>query len=176
MAANNNDEATRVFRNKIEYKDMGTNAQGILVYTVIRLPKRMVRDMGLKPSERLRIKGTLDGRHEISCALNPDPESTQYMIVSKKLLKSLQKDVGDEVEVEFRRQSANSVDVPEDLQQKLNSKAALLRKWNALTAGKQRTWAVHVDKAKLQGTRSKRIKEIMIRLETGNLDPKTPVT
>ena len=175
MAADN-EEVTRVFRNKIEYKDMGTNAQGILVHTVIRLPKRMVREMGLKPTERCRIKGTLDGRHDISCALNPDPESTQYMIISKKLLKTLKKDVGDEVEVEFQRQSANSVDVPDDLQRKLNSKAALLRKWNALTAGKQRTWAVYVDKAKLQGTRSKRIHEIMIRLQTGNLDPKVPVT
>ena len=160
------------FRNVLEYKHMGRNARGDLVYQVVRLPKRLVREMELGKKERCRIKGTLDGR-EISLALNPDPESTHYLMVSKALMKSIKKDIGDEVEVVFQKQDPNDVDVPAELTLALRGKA--LKVWDDLTAGKQRIWTTYVDKAKMQATRTKRVKEVIARLKSGNLDPKQPL-
>lgn len=165
--------ATRIhFRNVIEYRDMGKNARGQLVYQVVRLPKRMVREMGLRKKERCRVKGTLGGE-DIALALNPDPDSTHYLMVSTALMKKIKKDVGDEVEVVVEKQDPNDVDVPPELIAALRGKA--LEVWDDLTAGKQRIWTTYVGKAKLQATRTKRVKEVIARLKSGNLDPRQPL-
>ena len=151
------------FRNVIAYRNMGENARGTLVYQVVHLTKVAAEEMGLQPKQRCRVTGTLDG-HEISLGLSPDPETgKQYLIVSKKLLKAIKKDVGDEVEVVLELRDPDEVDIPLELDRALSGKA--LRVWNGLTAGKQRTWTTFVDKAKMQATRTKRVKEVIARLK-----------
>ena len=75
---------THHFRATLEYKDMGVNARGRLVYQVLRLPSRLQQTLQLGPKGRCRVRGTLDERHEFCLALNPDPETLKhYMMISK---------------------------------------------------------------------------------------------
>ena len=93
-------------------------------------------------------------------------------------LKKIKKDVGDEIEVRFEVEDENHVDnnIPEELQRALQRNNKANQVWQNLTPGKKRTWIMHVDRAKMNATKMKRVKEIIARLKTNNLDPKTPIS
>ena len=171
------------FRNVVKYRNMGRRSNGdTLVYQVVHLTRTIVNTLGLRPTDRCRINGTIDNIASVSLACNPDPETKlQYIMISKQVLKTIKKEVGDEIEVRFEVEDANHVDnnIPEELQRALfhrtsNNKARQV--WENLTPGKKRTWIMYVEKAKLHATKMKRVKEIIIRLKTNNLDPKVRIS
>ena len=168
------------FRNVVKYRNMGRRSNSdTLVYQVVHLTRTVVNTLGLRPTDRCRINGTIDNIASISLACNPDPETKlQYIMISKQVLKTIKKEVGDEIEVRFEVEDPNHIDnnIPEDLQRALQRNDKANQVWEGLTPGKKRTWIMHVDRAKMHATKIKRVKEIIVRLKTNNLDPKVRIS
>ena len=167
------------FEGPIERRNMGVNAKGTLYYNVVYLPADLLSrgrndaNNNIQPHTRgLRIRGACHGQ-SLNLALQPDrSRGAHYLILSKGLLKKIDKSVNDDICVSFELVDPNNVEVPEILQRRLNRKATARRKWDTLSAGQKRTWVTFVNTAKTQATRESRVEEILGRLISNQLDRK----
>ncbi|MEM6733295.1 MAG: YdeI/OmpD-associated family protein, partial [Myxococcota bacterium] len=82
--------------------------------------------------------------------------------------------VGDRVTLRFNLVDASQVTVPPELEAALSKNRDAQKKWNALTPGKRRTWAVFVDRAKRRETRMSKAKEVVDRVLRGLVNPRDP--
>lgn len=162
---------THSFTAKLEERFMGNNARGALVYRVVYLPKSLVKTLGLKPKERARIVGEVDGE-PIHLAINPATEGTHFLMVSKQLMRRIEKDLGDRVTVSFDMVDNDAVDIPKELMEGLRRHPEAQDVWHTLSAGKKRIWTTLVDQAKRSKTRARRVDEVIGRLVSGQLDPR----
>lgn len=150
---------------------MGTNARGELIYRVVYLPQSLCDKLGVGAKDRMRIVGELEGE-AIRLALNPDKQATHFLMVSKSLLRKVNRDVGDEVQVSFNVEADDFVDVPDILERALDGDPEAHAEWLELTPGKQRIWTTLVEHAKRPETRERRVTEVIGRLKAGQLDPR----
>ncbi|MEL6543478.1 MAG: YdeI/OmpD-associated family protein [Myxococcota bacterium] len=144
-----------------------------LFYVVLYLTDALEKKLTFGRNGRLRIEGELEG-HPIALALQPSPGKNHYLMVSKKLLESIGALVGDTVNLKFSLADPNHVDVPAELRRAIGTSKALQKKWDALTPGKQRTWAVYVDRVKRPETRLAKANEVADRVRRGLLNPRDP--
>ena len=157
------------FEGVVERRNMGENARGTLFYNVFYLPERLLENR----TKRYRIQGIINNSRDIKLGLQPDSRrGSHYIILSKALLKELDKRVGDEVRVDFDLEDPNHVDVPPLLVQGLRRSKTARKRWEELTAGKKRTWTTYVERAKRRETQETRVVEVLGRLKANQLDPK----
>lgn len=97
----------------------------------------------------------------------PVGDGRRYFIVSPVIKANTGLDVGDEVEMRFRMDDQDYVEVPSALQAALNSDDAASVQWDKLTAGKKRMFTNHVFSAKTPPTEQRRVEEAIAAITEG---------
>jgi hypothetical protein len=138
---------------------------GTYRYTVVFLPDAIARELPFDRHPRLRISGDL-GEVPFEGAWQP-ANGRWYLMLSKRLLKDAGVAVGDRVEVRFRVEDQDAVDVPSDLQRAIDADDLAAAEWAKLSAGKRRAWSHRVHAAKTGPTRLRRVVEVVDRLRAG---------
>lgn len=138
----------------------GVGKTKVLWYTVIFLPDKFQKDLPFDKFPRLRVEGEIE-EVPIQNAFIPTGDGRYYLIVSPKVLKEAEVEVGDVVRVRFRVADQNHVEVPPNLQQAIEAEANGLKAWDMLTPGKKRMLAQHVLSAKTPKTQAKRVAEAL---------------
>ena len=146
------------FQAPVELLDFGRFA-----YSVVYLPEELCQRLPLDESPRLRIEGDVCG-FGIQAAIQPTSAGERYLMLSKRVLKGAQLDVGDQAIVRFSIADQDAVDVPIALQHALEANEVAAAAWSRLTPGKRRGLVVPIHNAKTEPTRHKRIEELIDRL------------
>ncbi|MEM1057699.1 MAG: YdeI/OmpD-associated family protein [Verrucomicrobiota bacterium] len=130
------------------------------------MPPHFEQELPFDRYPRLRIEGEI-AEVPVRGAWMPVGDGRRYFIVSPEVKKQTGFDVGDTVEMFFRMDDQDFVDVPTNLQRALNANKTSAQLWNQLTPGKKRMFAFHVLSAKTAPTEAKRIAEAMTAIEKG---------
>lgn len=138
-------------------------------YTVVFVPQDIKELLPLEQYPKLRLIGEIDD-FPFEAALMP-VRGEHYVLLSKKLLSSIEKRLGEMVELRFRIADQSAVDVPEPLQLALAQSPADRTLWDENTAGKQRALAYMVASAKRPETQEKRVEKV-IGVLRGEIDLK----
>jgi len=138
----------------------GVGKTKVLWYTVVFLPDDLRSELPFGQYPRLRVEGEIE-EVSIANAFMPTGDGRYYLIVSPKVLKDAEVEVGDTVRVRFRVADQTHVEVPTALQRAIEANRQASDAWNALTPGKKRMLAQHVMSAKTSKTQSKRIREAL---------------
>ncbi|MEM8994887.1 MAG: YdeI/OmpD-associated family protein [Acidobacteriota bacterium] len=151
------------FEADIEYHHLGSYR-----YTVVFLDERLHGCLPLAEHPRLRTSGELrdipfDG------AWQP-VRGRWYLMLSKPQMRAGAFEVGDRVQVRFRIEDQDAVEVPAELRLMLEGRPRLERVWGGLTAGKRRGLAHRVASAKTAPTRERRLAEVAATLADADAD------
>ncbi len=131
-----------------------------LWYNVVFLPAELEAELPFEAFPRLRIDGELN-EQPIAGAFMPTGDGRYYLILSSKFLKQAGARVGEVVEVRFRIDEQDRVDVPAELERALARDNACRAAWDALTPGRRRGITHYVRTAKTAPTLNKRIVEAL---------------
>ena len=121
----------------------GVGKSRVITYKVLFMPPRFEAELPFKTYPRLRVEGEI-ADVPVRGAWMPVGDGRRYFIVSPAIKANTGLDVGDEVEMRFRVDDQDHVDVPGALQVALNSVDAASARWDKLTAGKKRMFTSHV--------------------------------
>lgn len=144
----------------------GVGKSRVVMYKVLFLPPELEAGLPFGEYPRLRVEGEI-ADVPVRGAWIPVGDGRRYFIVSPKVTANSGVDVGDVVEMRFRVDDQNHVDVPEPLKLAIDSDPELMELWRNLTAGKKRMFAVHVLSAKTPKTEQKRISEATAAILAG---------
>ncbi|MEO0335519.1 MAG: YdeI/OmpD-associated family protein [Pseudomonadota bacterium] len=147
------------FRANIETLDFGRMA-----YAVINLPIKILNELPEKKTG-IRLEGTLN-ESPFSLAIQHYGENYQ-IIVSKRLMKEAEVDLGEMVEVEFRLVDKQQVDTPFEILEVIQRDKSFKSKWEDLTAGKKRSLIHPIKQAKRPETKKKRLAELVKNVKSG---------
>ena len=153
------------FESEIQMHSLGFNNKGELFYTVIFLPEDLIPKLPLKQYPRLRIEGGMDSI-PFEAALQP-AKGRWYLLVSREFMKNQNLQLGDVIKVHFNIGDQDYIDIPDELQEALDSNSDATKIWNNLTIGKKRGYAVHVTNAKKAETRLKRAEKMITYILEG---------
>ncbi|MGF1571968.1 MAG: YdeI/OmpD-associated family protein [Sumerlaeia bacterium] len=130
-------------------------------YTVIFVPEDVYAQAANGyGSARIRAVATIKGE-TFKCALQPSGANQHYILLSKKRLKQLGINLGEELNVLFTTEDPTTVDLPFELEEALNADARAKAEWEKLTPGKRRGLAYQIASAKLSSTRQKRVHDLI---------------
>lgn len=152
------------FAGKVVRHDIGSDTYA---YTVVWVPGEIATNLQLEKTPRLRVVGEI-GEVPFKGALHP-VRGQWYILLSKKMLARIGCSHGDHVDVHFRPDRQDTVDVPAVLQTALADDDELRDLWDGQTPGKQRSLAYLVASAKTPPTQLKRIEKVRLIL-LGELD------
>lgn len=133
------------FEGPISYHGVGKTK--VLTYKVLFMPEEFEKELPFKQYPRLRVEGEI-ADVPVRGAWMPVGDGRRYFIVSPDIKKNTGFDVGDCVEMRFRIDDQDHVDVPVNLLRAISADDHVSKCWNALTAGKKRMFAFHVASAK----------------------------
>lgn len=153
---------THHFEGEIDLHSVGKERQ--ITYKVLFMPPHFEQELPFDQYPRLRIEGEI-AEVPVRGAWMPVGDGRRYFIVSPEIKKQRGYDVGDRVEMSFRIDDQDFVDVPPQLQGAVDANPTALRHWNELTPGKKRMFAFHVQSAKTEPTQAKRIAEAILAIE-----------
>ena len=142
------------------------NGQKVLTYHVVFLPDELVIELPFDRYPKLRIIGEL-ADHPIRGAWNPVADGRKYFILSAPFLKAAGLAIGDAVEVRFNIDDQDYVEVPPELEARLQHDDELRALWEGISAGKKRFYCHHLASAKRADTREKRLADIYQALVSG---------
>ncbi len=142
------------FETRIVHHDVGTYR-----YTVVFLDPDLAARLPFDRHPRLRFSGEI-GEAPFAGAWQP-VRGRWYAMLSKGVLKAAGLSVGDLVEVRFRIEDPDHVEVPDALARALARDAAAGAAFAALSAGKRRGLAHMVLSAKTPETERKRVAEVI---------------
>ena len=132
---------------------------------LIYLPAALTEELPFDKHPRLRIEAEI-GEYPLDCAIQPH-DGRRYIMLSKRTLRESGHTVGDTVDVRFRIADQDAVNVPEELEQALESDTKATEMWDLLTPGKKRGFAHRVSSAKRSSTRRKRAADIIDEIRGG---------
>jgi len=136
---------------------------GRMIYHIIFVPADIASGLPLKQYPRLRVSAEVND-FPLDGAFVPYGDGRWYLLINKRILKSLGLHFGDPVSVRFAIADQDAVDIPEVLQIALTDNEDFAERWAALTPGKQRGYAYRIGTAKRPETQEKRIIELMDEL------------
>jgi Bacteriocin-protection, YdeI or OmpD-Associated/Domain of unknown function (DUF1905) len=131
---------------------------GKYYYTVVYIPAQLIDQLPLGKHPRLRIQANVSGIW-FRGALMPD-KGRWYLMVSRKILKQIDKQLGQMIKVRFEIDDQEAVEITQELRRFLGQNPELKTKWDALSAGKRRGLAHRISQAKTQATLDKRLVEL----------------
>lgn len=143
-----------VFETQIVHHDLGTYR-----YTVVFLDDEIASVLPFAEQPRLRISAEV-AEVPMSGAWQPS-RGRWYLMLGKPLLKAAGKQVGDGVEVRFRLEEPDTLELPETLSRALDADPAIRSAFELQTIGKQRALAHRIASAKTTATAMKRIAEVV---------------
>ena len=152
---------THEFVGKIALHGVGKSR--VITYRFLFMPPRFETGPSFQIYPRFRVKGEI-ADVPVRGAWMPVGDGRRYFIVSPDIKANAGLDVGDEVEMRFRVDDQDHVDVPVALNVALNSDAAVSAQWDKLTAGKKRMFTNHVFSAKTAPTEQRRVDEAMVAI------------
>lgn len=138
----------------------GVGKKKVLIYKVLFMPPHFEQELPFDVYPRLRVEGEI-AEVSVRGAWMPVGDGRRYFIVSPEVKKQTGFDVGDLVEMQFRVDDQDHVDIPHSLQLALNEDDATNAEWEGLTAGKKRMFTFHVASAKTAPTEARRVAEAM---------------
>lgn len=141
------------------------NALGTMIYTVVFLPEDLAAELPFEGSPRLRMSGEINDV-PISGAWQPS-RGRHYLMLSKSALRDAGVGLGDDVEVRFRIEPQDLVEVPDDLMAALAPRPAAMQTWAGMTAGQKRGSCHLVTSARTPNTRRKRVAMVVEALAAG---------
>ncbi|MEO1746190.1 MAG: YdeI/OmpD-associated family protein [Pseudomonadota bacterium] len=144
----------------------GVGKSKVITYKVLFMPTRFEVVLPFKKYPRLRVEGEI-ADVPVRGAWMPVGDGRRYFIVSPEVKKHAGMDVGDLVEMRFRIDDQDRVDVPPALELAIQSDDKASRQRDALTAGKKRMFTFHVASAKTAPTEAKRVAEAMDAIRQG---------
>ncbi|WP_420334366.1 YdeI/OmpD-associated family protein [Roseibium sp.] len=144
----------------------GVGKTRVVMYKVLFLPPELEAGLPFSKYPRLRVEGEI-ADVPVRGAWIPVGDGRRYFIVSPKVTGNTGVDVGDVVEMRFRVDDQNHVDVPDALKLAIDSDPELKGLWGEMTAGKKRMFAVHVSSAKTPKTEQKRMSEATAAILAG---------
>jgi len=149
---------THEFEDQISLQGVGIKK--VITYKVMFMSPRFESELPLKQYPRLRVEGEI-ADVPVRGAWMPVGDGRRYFIVSPEVKKQTGFDVGDMVEMRFRIDDQDHVDIPASLQLALREDEAANALWDKLTAGKKRMFTFHVASAKTAPTEARRVAEAM---------------
>ena len=149
-----------------EISQHGVGKSRVITYKVLFLPQHFETALPFKIYPRLRVEGEI-AEVPVRGAWIPVGDGRRYFIVSPKIKANTGLDVGDEVEMRFRIDDQDHVDVPRALETAIRADPRASDHWNDLTAGKKRMFASHVASAKTAPTEQRRVAEAMLAIREG---------
>ena len=152
------------FERMIDWHGVGKSK--VINYKVLFMPPHFETELPFKTYPRLRVEGEI-ADVPVRGAWMPVGDGRRYFIVSSEIKKNTGLDVGDVVEMRFRIDDQDHVDVPRGLELAIQSDDEANRHWDTLTAGKKRMFAFHVASAKTAPTEAKRVTEAMDAIRKG---------
>jgi Bacteriocin-protection, YdeI or OmpD-Associated len=142
----------------------GVGKSRVITYKVLFMPPHFEGLLPFKTYPRLRIEAEI-ADVPVRGAWIPVGDGRRYFIVSPTIKANTGFDVGDEVEMRFRIDDQDRVEVPEALQRALERSPGALTQWGQMTAGKKRMFTNHVASAKSLPTEQRRIGEALLAIE-----------
>ncbi len=142
------------FEAQIVHHDLGTYR-----YTVVFLDDEIAASLPFHDQPRLRISGEL-ADVPLKGAWQPS-RGRWYLMLGKPLLKAANKGVGDTVEVRFRLEDPDILDMPAALSAALDAAPAQRAVFDLQTIGKQRALCHRVASARTGDTTIRRVAEVM---------------
>ncbi len=144
----------------------GVGKSRVVTYKVLFMPPHFENELPFKEYPRLRIEAEIADL-PVRGAWIPVGDGRRYFIVSPQIKINTGFDVGDEVEMRFRIDDQDYVEMPESLEMALNQDDKAQAQWDIFTAGKKRMFAHHVLSAKTPLTEQRRIEEVMMAIHEG---------
>lgn len=144
----------------------GVGKSRVITYKVVFMPPHFEQTLPFQTYPRLRVEGEI-ADVPVRGAWMPTGDGRRYFIVSPQIKANTGLDVGDEVEMRFRVDDQDHVDVPASLQLALQADDVARAQWDQLTAGKKRMFTHHVLSAKTAMTENRRVGEAMIAISEG---------
>ncbi len=149
---------------------------GKYFYTVVYIPNDVTNDLPMKQHPRLRVEAEIDSvpvegtlmpdqlgsaqtKHLVG-TLGPEGQRLWYLMTPRKLLKSIGKAIGDDVDVRLRMADQDAVAVPEALAVFLSENGDVAAVWDSLTPGKRRGYAHQIATAKTFPTIKRRLQKL----------------
>lgn len=139
---------------------LGVGKTKVLMYKVLFMPPHFEDELPFKDYPRLRVEGEI-ADVPVRGAWMPVGDGRRYFIVSPEVKKQTGFNVGDVVEMRFRIDDQDHVDIPASLTRALLADANASDRWDKLTAGKKRMFTFHVASAKTAPTEARRVSEAM---------------
>jgi len=155
---------THDFSAKISLHGVGKTR--VITYKVLFMPLRFETVLPFMAFPRLRVEGEI-ADVPVRGAWMPVGDGRRYFIVSPTIKANTGLDVGDEVEMRFRIDDQDHVDVPPALEAALGAEPAARHQWDKLTAGKKRMFTNHVASARSPATEQRRVHEAMLAILDG---------
>lgn len=152
------------FSGQIERFNVGQTR--VVAHKVLILPKNIARQLPFAKFPRLRVEGEI-AEIPIRNAWIPTGDGRWYVIVSPEVLHDADVDVGSTVEMRFKIDDQDWVDVPAALEERLGKDHLATEIWAGLSAGKKRGYAHHVATAKTDTTQQKRVAEALGAIKAG---------
>jgi hypothetical protein len=153
-----------------EFQDVislqGVGIKKVLTYKVLFLPHYFEAELPFKEFPRLRVEGEI-ADVPVRGAWIPVGDGRRYFIVSPEVKKQTGFDVGDVVDMRFRIDDQDHVDIPASLQSALRDDNVADAQWDKLTAGKKRMFTFHVASAKTAPTEARRVGEAIEAIARG---------
>ncbi|MEM8833632.1 MAG: YdeI/OmpD-associated family protein [Pseudomonadota bacterium] len=138
----------------------GVGKKKVIWYNVLFLCPELQTELPFDQYPRLRVEGEI-ADVPIENAFIPTGDGRYYVIVAPHVIDGAELRLGDTVEMRFRIADQDHVNVPEALQDAIDGNDDAKDKWAALTPGKKRMFAAHVNSAKTDTTTEKRVIEAM---------------
>ncbi len=162
---------------KIDIYDFGKYAYTCLYFLIDDIAAINATEL-----QRPRVEALIEGL-QVKGALIPDTIGSKqtahleeqgykkgqkiwYLILSKKYLSAIDRQIGDGVAVELRLGDQDEVELSETLQEFLANNPDINRVWQDLTPGKKRSLAHRVNSAKSQETIEKRLLELQDTIDS----------
>ena len=123
------------------------------------MPPLIAKQLPLKENPRLRIEGEINEEPFIG-AWQP-VRGRWYLMLNKKLIKSINANIGEIVNVEFRLSGQDEVQVPIELLNAIKEDNDLWIHWKKLSAGVKRALSYMVLNAKNEPNKTKRINVVL---------------
>ncbi|MEM6759089.1 MAG: YdeI/OmpD-associated family protein [Pseudomonadota bacterium] len=158
------DYFTHAFSGEITLHGVGKTR--VVTYKVLFMPPRFEAELPFQTFPRLRVEGEI-ADVPVRGAWMPVGDGRRYFIVSPEIKANTGADVGDVVEMRFRIDDQDFVDVPKALEAAILADDQISAQWNGLTAGKKRMFANHVKSAKTALTEQRRIDEALMAIGEG---------
>lgn len=138
----------------------------IVRYKVLFLPSSLQEELPFHEFPRLRVEGEIEGV-PVRGAWMPAGDGRRYFIVSPAIKAATGLDIGADVEMRFRVDDQDSVDVPNSLERALDRDSSVQALWNTLSPGKRRMFAAHVASARSPETERRRVDEALHAIAAG---------